>query len=103
MAWVLHFILGMIVGAATGLFLLGKTNSIWMVTDVLPHFILGAALVGGAFGSYNGDKLWLGDNYRCIPPDAPEQSLTSSRCSWCIGLFGGGLMLYSLSYTFLLF
>lgn len=50
---------------------------------VLP-FLLGTALIGAGLGSRYGDRLWLGDSYKVIPPDEPEQSALSDWISWCL-------------------
>jgi hypothetical protein len=63
-------------------------------------FIIGAALLGAAVGSYYGDELWVGTSYRVIPPDRPRHSRLSQRVSFALGFLGGVLMLVALAQSF---
>lgn len=87
MAWSLQFIVGLVVGAILGLRALREPELI--PRQGAAFFILGTALIGGALASIYGDQLWIGESYRVIPPDAPEQSGTSRTVSMIIALTGG--------------
>jgi len=83
LAWTLHGILGCFVGFAAGFYLIGLRRGRGLLEDhlILP-FLIGSSLIGAGLGSRFGDRLWIGDNYRIIAPEEPEQSPLSDWLSW---------------------
>jgi hypothetical protein len=65
--------------------------------------LLGAALIGAGLASFFGDRLWIGNSYRVIPPDDFEQSETSRDVSIVIGTLGGCLILRVILQHFAIF
>ncbi|HEX7261583.1 MAG TPA: hypothetical protein VF258_07180, partial [Luteolibacter sp.] len=61
---------------------------------------LGLALFTAALASYFGDRLWLGDTYRVIPPDGPQHSLASRLISILAGCAGVILIFIAIARTF---
>ena len=94
-AWTLQCILGMAVGAGIGWRWLPGKHSI-AEHPVFSLVICGAALIGGGLASRLGDQLWLGDSYRMIPPDAPQQSSASKNASWWLCASGGVMIALSI-------
>jgi hypothetical protein len=101
LAWGMHFVLGLIGGAACSVFFIrGGRRSIPLIArDAAPTFVIGAALIGAGVASLRGDQLWLGDSYRIIPPDAPHQSTASRRASQAVGAAGVALVLVAVART----
>ena len=90
-AWALHFLGGLIAGSFFSfLFLRGGRRSIPIITsEAFPVFLIGLALLGAGLASRYGDRLWVGDSYRVIPPNEPRQSSVSCWTSFvtvCIGV-----------------
>lgn len=96
LGWVLQFIFGSFAGAFLGFALIARRrHSGWMLdVSVVPHFILGAGLLGAALASHYGDRLWM--DYRVIPPDSPDQSALSVALSILTGAVGVSLMGFAL-------
>lgn len=65
-----------------------------------PWFLAGAGLITGSVASYMGDRLWIGDNYRVIPPESPEQTPASVIASLAVGLAGVACAAYALMMHF---
>ena len=85
LAWILQGIFGFVAGAVGGLILISRGRSgLWLDRQLLLPFLTGTALIGAGLGSRYGDRLWLGDSYKMIPPDEPEQSNLSDILSWCL-------------------
>jgi hypothetical protein len=85
LAWFMHGTFGLFVGAVAGLILISRRQrGLWLDLDLVIPFLVGAALIGAGLGSRYGDRLWMGDNYRMLPPDEPEQSNLSDILSWCL-------------------
>ena len=86
----MHGILGAIVGAGVGYFLIGKGRygGFWIRTDLVFPFVIGVSLVSFGIATIYGDRLWIRDNYVMLPPDAPAQSRLSSILSLCIIVVG---------------
>ena len=81
-SWVLQFILGFVVGAFGTLALIFDEDRATINPPAwTPLITLGIALIGGSVTSYCGDKLWIGDSYRLIPPDEPKHNNLSRTCS----------------------
>ncbi len=85
LAWSMHGVFGFVAGAVIGLVLISRGRSgLWLNLDLVVRFLLGAAMIGAGLGSRFGDRLWLGDQYKMLPPDEPEQSNLSDWLSWCL-------------------
>jgi hypothetical protein len=69
----------------------------------VPVFIAGTALVGAALASLYGDRLWLSESYRVIPPDGVHHNNTSRTVSIAVGILGGILILTAILRQFGLF
>lgn len=97
-SFVLHGIFGMIVGCFVGFFLIQqRRHGIWLQKDLILPFLAGTSLFGGGLFAQLGDRLWIGDNYRVIPPDAPRHSKRSMYLTFSLmitGLVLSGLTLY---------
>lgn len=101
-SWSLQFVVGLVAGALfSALFMRGGRRSIPLVAqeECLP-FMLGAALVGAALASRFGDRLWLGDSYRIIPPDEPRHSAASRKTSAIVGGIGGLMVFLAIVRSF---
>lgn len=90
-AWILHFILGLPVGAFIGYFLISRSEGgrystshkpSWLSNDLILPYLIGTALLGAGIASLYGDKLWLSHNYKVIPPDGVQHSSKSKLCSY---------------------
>jgi len=87
-AWTLHFILGLVVGGLFGLFFIYGGSSrrrprpLWLSADLHLPWLVGTALIGAALASLHGDKLWIGNRYKVIPPDGLKHSPTSKLSSY---------------------
>ena len=97
-AWILHFIVGAFVGGMIGLSIISRGNRS-IGGELLDHhlilpFIAATALMGAGLASFMGDKLWIGDNFRCIPPDGIPQSSASTMMSYAIGVLGCLVLIY---------
>lgn len=97
-AWTLHLLFGMFVGAILAcLILFRRCHGSWLTEDYIVYFICGLSLVIGGIGSYFGDRLWIGDRYRVIPPDEPSRSSLTmiASCTFTVvGMVLCGLALY---------
>jgi hypothetical protein len=101
LGWILQFILGFIVGVFFGWIIINRRRmGPWMMLEAIPWFLVGAGLITGSVASYMGDRLWIGDNYRVIPPDSPEQTAASVITSIAIGLAGVACAAYALMLHF---
>ena len=101
LAWSLHTLPGAVVGAFFSvIFVRGRRSIPLIEREYSLTFILGAALLGAAVGSYYGDELWVGTSYRVIPPDRPRHSRLSQYVSFLLGLLGAVLMLVALGQSF---
>jgi hypothetical protein len=103
-SWILHFIVGMVVGTLGGLVLLMQGHrgssafrSLWIGDSLILPFILGTGLILGGVASHFGDQLWVGSNFRVIPPDQPSKSIYTvllSALTVVCGLCSVGYALY---------
>ena len=98
LAWSLHFIAGLIIGAILGLYI---TRRGWRLATTTPpqHLLMlvtGAAFIGAGLASYYGDRLWVGSSYRVILPDEISRNTTSKVLSIITGAIGGGLIFIAL-------
>ncbi len=104
-SWSLQFIAGLVVGAVVSLMFLGEHSRSGRGAGLVewrnaPIFIAGAALIGAALASFYGDRLWLGDSYRVIPPDDIAHTDLSRIASIVVGVLGGLLVLAALLRQF---
>jgi hypothetical protein len=100
-AWILQFILGTAVGAVGGFFLLARLRrNFQLETEPQLFFVTGSALITGALATLYGDRFWMGDSHRVIPPDEMARSRKSKLVSGLVMLVGMGLMGYALATTF---
>jgi hypothetical protein len=82
LAFTLHFIFGLVVGFFGGFYLITRNASrINLAEAFIIPFLFGASLIGAGLATKLGDRLWIGDNYRIIPPDAPRHSRVSHYSS----------------------
>jgi hypothetical protein len=98
MAWVMHGIVGLMVGGLIG-FWVGYRSRMWLHDDVIWPLPLGTALIGPGLGSRYGDRLWLVDSYRVIPPNEPVQSPWSAWISWWLIASGCATVIVALLKT----
>ena len=103
MAWSLQFIFGAFIfyaGGKHGIFRWTSSQSfIDMDHPMAVCFLTGCALVGGGIASRWGDRFWVGDEYRVIPPDGIDHnrlsrflshlSMASGLVLLAVALFGG--------------
>ena len=97
-AWCLQFVFGFAFGVGMGLLSLrhGRLHS-GLPSDMhMRGLLLGAGLIGAAIASRYGDRFWIGDNYRAIPPDEPQTNRLSRAISLFAGIVGGGVLLFAL-------
>jgi hypothetical protein len=102
-AWVLHFVVGAAVAVVIGAGIFFRRNRLHgtqplISEDFWAPYLIGAALVGGGVASLLGDKLWIGLNYRMIPPDGVQHSLASKVISLACLVVGAGLIAYSVIF-----
>lgn len=94
LAWCLQFICGLLVGGFVGFRLMSEGA---MPTDGRGGaFFAGTALIGAALASRYGDRLWIGDSYRVIPPDEPRSNHASRMVSLLAGLIGCVVLIFAL-------
>ena len=97
LSFVLHFIFGLFVGCALGLLTIcRRRHGIWLQEELVLPYLSGTSLIFAGLGAKLGDRLWLGNSYRVIPPDAPNHD----RFSFCLSIlsivFGAALAAISL-------
>lgn len=100
-AWILQFILGLVVGALFGFALLhfkfGRRSSSRPLFQLAPEqestFILGAALIVAGLASLRGDRLWMGSSYNEMLSDDYKHSRASRFISIVTMVLGGILVL----------
>lgn len=101
LGWILQFILGFIVGVFFGWTIITRRRmGPWMMPEAIPWFLLGAGLITGSVASHLGDRLWIGDNYRLISPESPEQTPATVITSIAVGLAGIACAAYALRMHF---
>jgi hypothetical protein len=92
LAWILQGVVGASVGAMIGFALISRRGrGFWFDQDLILQFLVGSALIGISMASLFGDKLWLGNNYRIFPIDAPRTTVFSKALSFLLG--GAGLLM----------
>lgn len=96
LAWSLHFVVGLAVGAFIGVAIVSRRrrfgSGCWLAPEQAPFFICGAALLGAGLASLYGDRLWLGSSFRVIPPTDIQHSNTSRILS-IVMVFAGSITL----------
>lgn len=101
-AWILQFILGLVVGAIFGFALLylkfgarrGEESPVFKIApDQVSTFVWGAALIIAGLASLFGDRLWMGSSYTSILPDGLTHSRLSRIISIVTIVLGGILFL----------
>jgi hypothetical protein len=98
LGWVLQFIFGFFPGIFLGFIVISRRRHGWWIDSALvPYFILGAGLLGGALASHYGDRLWM--DVRVFPLYENVQSRFSILLSVLIGLTGVGLMVFAVLKT----
>jgi len=106
LAWSLQLIVGLAVGGFIGLRIITDNGRyshapcLWLENAHVPMFLCGAAMIGGGLASYFGDTLWIGQSYRVLPPDEPQNSPVSRALSVFIGLLGGGWILLAVYHQY---
>lgn len=104
-AWILQFIFGFVIGGFLGFFLLTQNHRrggaiLQFSHELLWIFLLGTSLVTGGLASLLGDKLWIGSNYRVIPPEEQQHSFLSRGLSIVSMAIGALLVVFSVSSHF---
>lgn len=75
-----------------GLCVIGRRrHGFWLSHDLILPYLLGSFLVGAGLATLLGDRLWIGDNYRIIPPADPNHSRISRGLSLTL-IFAGALL-----------
>lgn len=74
MSFVLHFLFGLAGGAVLGVLSIASEHRIWMRGTLILPFLSGTALLAAGLGAKLGDRLWMGNSYQIIAPDAPGHS-----------------------------
>jgi hypothetical protein len=87
LAWTLQLIFGFVVGVIMAFVAMPRRTPLWDDPHGLLLLLAGGGLIGAAFGSHYGDRLW-GEAYKYYPPDEPQQSTLSDYCSLVIGFAG---------------
>jgi len=102
-AWILQFIVGLVVGALFGFALLhfkfGRPSSrplFQLAPEQVSTFILGAALIVAGLASLRGDRLWMGSSYNEMLSDDYKHSRASRFISIVTMVLGGILVLTAL-------
>lgn len=93
-AWILHFIVGLLVGASLGWFMAMKMlDSDLLGLENLITCIGGVALVIGAASSHFGNRLWIRSG--TFEMEEPPRSRASGLASLVIGITGAVLVVVS--------
>ncbi len=101
-AFVLHFVAGLAAGCIFGLVTIVKRrHGIWLESDLVFPYLSGTALFAAGLAALLGDRLWVGDNYRVIPPSENKHSSASRLVAKFTALAGVFLALGSLLLHFL--
>jgi hypothetical protein len=99
----MHFVFGMFVGCAIGLFTIARRrHGIWLHEELIVPYLFGTSLICAGLGAKLGDQFWIGDRYRVIPPDAPSHNNTSLYLSITAIMSGGVFVVVSLCFHVLI-
>ena len=83
LGWTMQGVFGFLVGVAVGCYFLFRGRAgFGLHSGLMIPCLIGTGLIGAGLGARYGDRLWMGDNYRIIPPDEPEQSVLSDWLAW---------------------
>jgi hypothetical protein len=95
LSFALHFIFGLVVGFFVGLAAISRRGQSFCITEefILPYLI-GASLIGAGLGAKMGDRLWVGDHYRIIPPSGPSHSRVSYYSAISTLVFGIAMVVF---------
>jgi hypothetical protein len=95
-SWILHGFVGAIGGVLIGIFAIYRKRYGFIInSDLVPGFLLGAALIGAGVGSICGDQLWLRNCYTRYPQEVPAATLVSKTLSGVMIFAGIGMMVWS--------
>jgi hypothetical protein len=97
-AWFFQAVVGLVVGALFGLFVVARKRGFIIETKYLADFLWGAGLLGAGLAARWGDLLW--SSYRVIPIDEPSQTWVSKLAAFGVGAAGVGLMALALGRNF---
>ena len=100
-SFVLHFVFGLFVGCVVGLITISRRrNGIWLHEELILPYLAGTSLFCAGLGAKYGDRLWIGNNYRIIPPDSAKHNWSSIFFSIVSIICGGGLAVVSVFLHF---
>ena len=100
-SFVLHFVFGLLVGCFVGFITITRRrHGIWLQEELILPYLFGTSLFCAGLGAKLGDRLWIGDNYRIIPPDSPKHNRRSIFLSMISIVCGAGLAVVSLFLHF---
>ena len=95
LSFALHFIFGMVVGLFVGLIAISRRRqSIWLTEELILPYLIGASLIGAGLSAKMGDRLWVGDNYRIIPPSGPIHSRASYFSAISTLILGSAMVVF---------
>ena len=99
---IMHFIVGAVVALLLGFaVIMRRRRGIWLDDHLILPFIVGACLLGGGLGSKFGDRLWLANSYKVIPPTPAQHSKISTVLSITSAIVGALLVVSSLARHFM--
>lgn len=102
-AWILQFILGLVVGALFGFALLylkfgrrrGVESPVFKIApDQVSTFVWGVALIIAGLASLFGDRLWLGSSYNEMLSDDTKHSRVSRIIS-IVTIVSGSILIHA--------
>ena len=100
-SFVLHFVFGLFVGCLVGFITISRRrHGIWLQEELILPYLSGTSLFCAGLGAKLGDRLWIGDNYRVIPPDSAKHNRRSILASMISIVCGAGLAVVSLFLHF---
>lgn len=96
-AWCLQFVFGFIVGRLFVAFI--GLSSGWLqllAEEKQAQVCLGSGLVAAGLATRYGDRLWMNNAFKLIPPDKPQSNRLSRTMSLLTGLAGCGIILFAI-------
>ncbi len=79
----MHYALGAAVFVFIGFRFVSRGKLVETQSSVsLTSFITGCALLGAGIASRWGDRFWIGDDYRVIPPDGVDHDRITKALSY---------------------
>jgi hypothetical protein len=95
LSFALHLIFGLVVGFFVGLAAISrKGQSFWLTEEFILPYLIGTSLIGAGLGAKMGDRLWLGNNYRIIPPSGQSHSRVSCYCAITTLVLGSTIVVF---------